>query len=116
MSERSILCAAMTDRITVWRQNAGLSGVSEAVVYRSYPCALSRAARVRSPATAGERDLMAEDGFLLTLFLPPEVLLRTGDRAEVTREHQVFKGFVSSSIPYTSHCAAVFNVREVRPL
>lgn len=114
MSEQSILRATMTDRAVVWRQSAGPAGVSEAVVYRDLPCALSRAAQVRSPAAAGELDPMAESRFPLTLFLPPDTVFRPGDRAEVTRGNQIFCGALSASIPYVSHAVAVLQVTEVK--
>ena len=114
MSEERILRATMTDRATIWRQSSGLGGVSETMIYRDLPCALSRSAQVRSPAAAGELDPMAEDRFPVSLFLPAGTCLQVGDRAEITRQGQVFCGTTSASVPYPSHSAAVLQVREVR--
>lgn len=105
MTERQALEKTFYDRVTVTR--AGTA------VYEALPCALSKPPQTRSPRLRGEWEGMAESGFALTLYLPCGTVLLAGDRAEVTREGQVFRGMCSASLPYPTHAIATLDVQEV---
>ena len=114
MHEAQILQATMTDRITVWRQTVSAGAAEERQIYRDRACALSRSAHVASPSSPAAMAPLAERSYRMTLFLPTGTVLLAGDRAQVTRDGQIFCGVTSDSIPYPSHSVCVFEIREVK--
>ena len=81
-----------------------LSDGTERAVYVDIPCALSR--------SAGEA--LCESRYALTLFTPPEVWLRLGDRVAVSdKSGRVYHARASDSVRYPSHCVTVVEVFEV---
>ena len=52
----------------------------------------------------------------LLLFLPAGTVLQAGDRAEIIREGQVFRGVCGPCMPYPSHCYTTILVQEVAAL
>ena len=77
-----------------------LSDGTERAVYVDIPCALSRSALTSAPSVRGAGEALCESRYALSLFTPPEVWLRLGDRA-------------SDSVRYPSHCVTVVEVTEV---
>ena len=113
MREADILYRTLTDRITVTREAwNGARWVSE-TVYQELACALSRAVQASTPKLNGERALVPETEGRLNLFLPVGTVLKAGDKANVSREGQVFRGICSATLPYPSHTVATIYLQEV---
>ena len=113
MSEAAILRATMTDSGTFTRQVWKESGWAEEVVYEHLACALSRSAQTVTPRVRGQWEDMAETDARLALFLPAGTMLQAGDRAEIVREGQVFRGVCGPCMPYPSHCYTTILLQEV---
>ena len=113
MSEAAILRATMTDSGTFTRQVWKGSGWSEEVVYEQLACALSRSPQATTPRVRGQWEDVAETDARLALFLPAGTVLQAGDRAEIVREGQVFRGVCGPCMPYPSHCYTTILVQEV---
>ena len=113
MREADIIRATLTDRVTVYRTDAADPLAPAQAVYQQLPCALSRTAKVSSPDPANTAAPLAECEFRVTLFLPADTYIRSGDRAEVLRSGCRFSGTLSPGFPYPSHTVAVMKVQEV---
>ena len=89
---------------------------TEQTMYENVPCALSRSARTSAPAVAAQGAAMAESCYALVLYTMPEVVLRLGDRIEVSDAgERVYHGRTSDSVRYASHCVTVVEIVEVTP-
>ena len=113
MSEAAILRATMTDSGTFTRQVWTGAGWSEEVIYEQLACALSRSPQATTPKVRGQWDDVTETDARLALFLPAGTILQAGDRAEIVREGQVFRGVCGPCMPYPSHCYTTILVQEV---
>lgn len=113
MSEAAILRATMTDSGTFTRRVWKGSGWAEEVVYAQLACALSRSPQAATPKVRGQWEDVAETDARLALFLPAGTVLQAGDRAEIFREGQVFRGICGPCMPYLSHCYTTILVQEV---
>lgn len=113
MSEAAILRATMTDSGTFTRRVWKGSGWAEEVVYAQLACALSRSPQAATPKVRGQWEDVAETDAKLALFLPAGTVLQAGDRAEIFREGQVFRGICGPCMPYPSHCYTTILVQEV---
>ena len=116
MNEAAILRATMTDSGTFTRQVWKGSGWVEEVIYEKMACALSRSPQAATPKVRGQREDVAETDARLALFLPAGTVLQAGDRAEIVREGQVFRGGCGPCMPYPSHCYTTILVQEVATL
>lgn len=89
---------------------------TERTVYEEVPCALSRSALTSAPAVAAQGAAMVESRYALVLYTMPEIVLRLGDRAEVSDAGgRVYHGRASDSVRYPSHCVTVVEIVEVTP-
>ena len=113
MSEAAIMRATMTDSGTFTRQVWKGSGWVQEVVYEQLACALSRLPQAITPKVRSQWEDVAETDARLALFLPAGTVLQAGDRAEIVREGQVFRGICGPCMPYPSHCYATILVQEV---
>lgn len=113
MNEAAILRATMTDSGTFTRRVWKGAGWAEEVLYEQLACALSRSPQAASPKLRGQWDGVAETEARLALFLPAGTVLQAGDRAEIVREGQVFRGVCGPCIPYPSHCYTTILLQEV---
>ena len=86
---------------------------SEETVWVDIPCALSRTAKVSAP-TPPQGGALAEARYDLTLYTPPEVWLRLGDRLVISdRTGRIYHARAADSLCYPSHCVTVVRVDEV---
>ena len=86
----------------------------EETVWAKVPCALSRTAKTAAPAPAGLDAPLAESRYALTLYTPPGVWLRLGDRLEISDgTGRTYHARASDSVAYASHCVTVAEVLEV---
>ncbi len=113
MNEAAVLRATMTDSGTFFRKTWTGTGWKEETVYENLACALSRAPQAFAPRLNGEWEAVPESDSRLGLFLPVGTVLQAGDRAEIVRQGQVFRGICGPGLPYLSHCYATFQVQEV---
>ena len=113
MGEAAVLAATMTDRLCLWRQAVRAGAVTEDLVYDGLPCALSRSAHTASPSPMGMGAVMAESVYRMSLFMPAGTVTRLGDRVEIARDGQIFRGSASDSVGYPSHSVCVAEVRCV---
>lgn len=91
-----------------------LSDGTERAVYVDIPCALSRSALTSAPSVRGAGEAQCESRYALSLFTPPEVWLRLGDRVTVSdKSGRVYHARASDSVRYPSHCVTVVEVTEV---
>ena len=91
-----------------------LSDGTERAVYVDIPCALSRSALTSAPSVRGAGEALCESRYALSLFTPPEVWLRLGDRVTVSdKSGRVYHARASDSVRYPSHCVTVVEVTEV---
>lgn len=91
-----------------------LSDGTERAVYADIPCALSRSALTSAPSVGAEGAALVESRYALSLFTPPEVWLRLGDRVAVSdKSGRVYHARASDSVRYPSHCVTVVEVTEV---
>ena len=89
-----------------------LSDGTERAVYADIPCALSRSALTSAPSVGAEGAALVESRYALSLFTPPEVWLRLGDRVTVSdKSGRVYHA--RDSVRYPSHCVTVVEVTEV---
>lgn len=114
MTEADILKATLTDRADIVRQVWDNGRQRAETVYRALPCALSRNSHTAVPRLRGELEGAAESGFAMMLYLPRGTRLLAGDRAEVLRENQRFRGICSASLGYSSHAVAMMQIQEVQ--
>lgn len=86
---------------------------SEETVWVDIPCALSRTAKISAP-TPPLGGALAEARYDLTLYTPPEVWLRLGDRLVIS-DHtgRIYHARAADSLCYPSHCVTVARVDEV---
>ena len=107
----SLLALTYDRRVSAFRP---LPDGSEAEVCRDAPCALSRSAMVSAPEPPDGAYILPEALYRLSLYTPPDLRFRLGDRAEVRDGGgRVFHGRTSDSFPYASHCVTVLEVSEI---
>ncbi len=116
MSEAEILRATMGDRLNLYRENTDGEQVQWEQVYSDLPCALSRYAALSSPSPPGEMEVMAQNDFRMTLFLPVGCHTKSGDKAQVVRYGQKIEGTTSQSFAYHSHSVCVLHCKEVHDI
>ena len=76
-----------------------LSDGTERAVYVDIPCALSRSALTSAPSVRGAGEALCESRYALSLFTPPEVWLRLGDRVTVSdKSGRVYHARASVSV------------------
>ena len=114
--ESAILAATMTDRLRLRRQAVRGGTVTEELVYDGLPCALSRSAHTASPAPMTIGANLAESRYRMSLFMPAGAVTRLGDRVEIARDGQIFRGSASDSIGYCSHSVCVVDVRQAEEM
>ena len=91
-----------------------LSDGTERAVYVDIPCAVSRSALTSAPSVRGAGEALCESRYALSLFTPPGVWLRLGDRVTVSdKSGRVYHARASDSVRYPSHCVTVVEVTEV---
>lgn len=91
-----------------------MSDGTERTVYIDAPCALSRSALTSAPAVRGAGEALCESRYALSLFTPPELWLRLGDRVAVSDKcGRVYHARASDSVRYPSHCVTVVEITEV---
>lgn len=109
----ALLALTYSHRLSAFRP---LPGGGERQICHDRPCALSRSAKVSAPAPPDRDGVLPEALYRLSLFTPPDLILRLGDRAEVRDgSGRRLRGRVSDSFWYPSHCVAVVEVREAAP-
>lgn len=107
----SLLALTYDRRVSAFRP---LPDGSEAAVCRDAPCALSRSAMISAPEPPDGTYILPEALYRLSLYTPPDLCFRLGDRAEVRDGGgRVFHGRTSDSFPYASHCVTVLEVSEI---
>lgn len=116
MKEAEILYRTLTDRATVTREVWNGARWTTETVYERLACALSRGVQASTPRIESEWAEVPETQGRLSLFLPAGTVLKAGDRAEVLRERQVFRGICGASLPYPSHAVATMYLQEVEPV
>lgn len=116
MSEAAILRETMTDRADIFREVLQGGAYQQEQVYQDLPCALSRNYQGSRPRLIGPREGVAESEFFLMIFLPAGTVVKAGDRAEVRREGQIYKGICGPSLGYPSYAVASLEVEEVGEL
>ena len=114
MSEAAVLRSTMTDRATVTREVWEDGGWKTVTAYEELPCALSRAPQNPTATITGLWEELPESQGQMTLFVPRDTLLLAGDRADIRREGQLFRGICSAALPYPSHGMARFFLTEVK--
>lgn len=114
MSEREILRATMTDSGSFFRKVWRNGGWNEKQIYAQLPCALSRSPQAATPTVRGAWEDMGECSARLALFLPAGTVLQPGDRGEIIRQGQVYRGICGPCMAYPSHCYTMLLVQEVR--
>lgn len=86
----------------------------EALVCEDRPCALSRSAQVSAPEPPDGACVLPEALYRLSLYTPPDLFFRLGDRMEVRDgSGRIYLGRASDSFRYPSHCVTVLAVSEV---
>lgn len=100
------------DRMTLERASRYGGGFDWEVIAEDIPCALSRTAHTAAPEPAVHGAAEPESEYRMSLFLPPDVDVRLGDRATVGRRRAQFRGTLSHPVYYESHTAVVMNIRE----
>lgn len=113
MREREILRATMTDSGSFFRKVWTGTGWQEEQVYESLPCALSRSPQAASPTVRGAWEDVGECSARLALFLPADTVLKAGDRGEIVRQGQVYRGICGPCMAYLSHCYTTMLVQAV---
>lgn len=114
MREADILMETLTDRADITRQLWNGADYESRVVYTALPCALSRGSHMAVPRLRGEWEGAAESGFNMMLYLPRGTVLLAGDRADILREGQRYRGLCSASLAYPSFALAMISVQEVQ--
>ena len=100
-------------RVCVFRP---MSDGTERTVCIDAPCALSRSALTSAPAVRGAGEALCESRYALSLFTPPELWLRLGDRVAVSdKSGRIYHARASDSVRYPSHCVTVVEITEVTP-
>lgn len=113
MLEHEILRETMTDRGDFFRQIWDGEGYQTAQIYTALPCALSRGSHMAAPRLRSALAGAAESGFRMMLYLPKGTRLLAGDRAEILREGQKYRGICSASLGYESFALAAVEIQEV---
>ncbi len=113
MNEADILRWTMTDSGTFTRRSWNGKGWQTVVLYEHLACALSRTAQSQTPRTGGQWEDLQESQGRMGLFLPAGTVLQAGDRAEIRRAGQIFRGVCGPCLPYLSHCYTTLLVQEV---
>lgn len=114
MREADILQETMTDRAEITRQVWNGAEYESRVIYPALPCALSRSSHMSTPRLRGEWEGAVESGFSAMLYLPAGTVLLAGDRADILREGQRYRGLCSATLAYPSFALAKMQVQEVR--
>ena len=114
VSEAAVWRATMTDRATVTREEWNGAAWKTVVAYEGLPCALSRAPQTPTASLTGLWEEVPEAQGQMSLYVPRGTLLLAGDRAEIRREGQIFRGVCSAVLPYPSHGVARFFLTEVK--
>lgn len=111
--EAAVIAATFDDKMTVLRQKISGGRPVDQVVYRDLPCAMSRSAHTASPAPPGFGAIMPESRYRISVFMPAGTVVHLGDRVDVYRRGQIFRGSASDSIGYESHSVCVVDIWEV---
>ena len=100
-------------RLTAYRP---LPEGGEEKVWDGAACALSRTAKTTAPTPPEEGAALTESGYALSLYTPPEVWLRLGDRLEISDgTGRCCYARAADSMHYASHCVTVVRILEVTP-
>lgn len=109
----ALLALTYAHRLSAFRP---LPEGGEKRICRDRPCALSRSALVSAPTPPDRDGVLPEALYRLSLYTPPDLVLRLGDRAEVRDSSgRLFRGRVSDSFWYPSHCVSVLEAAEAVP-